>query len=261
MDFEEKEKYEISDLLEIISILRGPNGCPWDKEQTHSSIRSNFIEEVYEALEAIDENDTELLKEELGDVLLQVVFHTKMEEETGSFNFSDVVDGVCKKLILRHPHIFSDVYAKDVDEVLSNWDTIKMMTKNQSTQSEAMQSISKALPALMRSRKIQQKAAKLGFDFPDIDSAMDKVLEEFEELKAAIRIGSKEDYDNELGDLLFSIVNVSRFIKIDAEHSLFRSCDKFVGRFKKMEELAILKNVNLGSCSIDDLNILWEEVK
>ena len=179
MDFEFKDKYEISDLVKIMDILRSPKGCPWDKEQTHKSIRSNFIEETYEAIEAIDTNNPELLKEELGDVLLQVVFHSKMEEELKNFNFSDVVDGICKKLVIRHPHIFSDLKLSSSEEVLQNWDKIKMKTKSQKNQSEVMNSISKTLPPLIRSKKIQQKASKIGLDFKDVNEAMEKIIEEY----------------------------------------------------------------------------------
>lgn len=160
MEFKEKDNYNVYDLVEVIRKLRSPGGCPWDIEQTHHSIRQNLIEETYEVIEAIDKEDTELLKEELGDVLLQVVFHSIIEEEQSSFNIDDVADGVCKKMIIRHPHVFSDVKADTTEQVLKNWDAIKMKTKSQNTQSEVLNGISRSLPSLMRSQKIQQKAAK-----------------------------------------------------------------------------------------------------
>ena len=261
MEFQRKDHYNIDDLLEIMKILRSPDGCPWDREQTHESIRQNFIEETYEAIEAIDTKDTELLKEELGDVLMQVVFHALMEEEAGKFDFSDVADGVCKKLIYRHPHVFGNVVAADSDQVLKNWDAIKMETKAQKTQSEVMDSVSKALPALMRSQKVQKKAAKAGFDWEDISGALDKVSEETEELKQAIDNSSQEHCLEELGDLLFSVVNVSRFLDLDSEYALTVACDKFIDRFKSVEFLASQRGINMKEASLRQLDALWEEVK
>ncbi|XOQ49123.1 MAG: nucleoside triphosphate pyrophosphohydrolase [Eubacteriales bacterium] len=261
MDFQIKEQYNMDDLLKIMEILRSPEGCPWDREQTHQSIRNNFIEETYEAVEAIDNNDTDLLKEELGDVLLQVVFHAQLEKEKNSFGFSDVVDGIVKKLIVRHPHVFDNTVVSNSDEVLVNWDAIKKKTKNQSTQSEVLQSVSKALPALMRSAKVQHKAAKVGFDWPDVSGALDKVTEEVRELKEAIDSGSGEDRMEELGDLLFSVVNVSRFLEVEPEQALSNSCDKFIRRFQKMERLAEERGADMASMSLEQLDSLWNEAK
>ena len=182
MNFTEKENYNFNDLVEIVKILRAPDGCPWDREQTHKSIRSNFIEETYEAVEAIDTDDLDLLKEELGDVLLQVALHAEIESEQGTFDINDVCDGICKKLIIRHPHVFGDVNADTTEKVLKNWDAIKMKTKSQKTQTQAILSVSRALPSLMRSTKIQQKAAKVGFDWENVNGALDKLFEECEEL-------------------------------------------------------------------------------
>lgn len=261
MDFEFKEKYDINDLIRIMNILRSPDGCPWDKEQTHKSIRSNFIEETYEAIEAIDTDNTNLLKEELGDVLLQVVFHSKIEEELGTFDFSDVADGICKKLIVRHPHIFSDLELSTSDEVLENWDRIKMKTKSQSSQSEAMNSISRSLPTLMRSKKVQQKASKIGFDFRDVKEAMGKISEEYGELKEAIDNETTEEIFDELGDLLFSVVNVSRILKIDPDYALSKSCDKFIRRFVKVEEIIKEKELDISNISYQELDYIWYESK
>lgn len=261
MNFERKEQYTMQDLLQIMKILRSPDGCPWDKEQTHQSIRSNFIEETYEAIEAIDIQDEDLLKEELGDVLLQVVFHAQMEEEQGHFSYADVVDGICKKLIVRHPHIFSSVTAHTSEEVLKNWDAIKMQTKSQHSQSEAMVSVSKALPSLMRSAKIQQKAAKVGFDWPNMNGALNKVSEELEELKEAIDEGNPQHTTEELGDLLFSVVNVSRFLKVDSEYALYQACDKFTERFANMEAIAKEKQLDLKQASLEEWDALWEMSK
>ena len=178
VDFKEKESYRFEDLLQIMEILRGENGCPWDREQTHASIRRNFIEEVYEACEAIDNEDNTLLCEELGDVLLQVVFHAHMAQSEGAFTLDDVCDGVCKKLILRHPHIFGSVQVSGSAQVLENWEEIKKKEKNQKSTAQAMDQVAKTLPALIYAEKIQKKARKAGFDWPDVSGALDKVSEE-----------------------------------------------------------------------------------
>ena len=261
LDYIKKDSYGFNDLVEIMKILRSPEGCPWDREQDHKSIRQNFIEETYEAIEAIDTEDSELLKEELGDVLLQVVFHSEIEQSQGGFNIDDVCDGVCKKLIVRHPHVFGDVVAETSDKVLTNWDNIKMKTKSQKTQSDAIDSVAKSLPALMRSTKVQQKAAKVGFDWDDVNGAMEKVSEELSELKEAVKSSDKENIHEELGDLLFAVVNVSRFLKEDSEKALYDACDKFAKRFRKVEELASEKDINMKEAGIEVLDELWDEAK
>ncbi len=261
MDFQRKSKYDFKDLVDIMKILRSPDGCPWDRVQTHESIRQNFIEETYEAIEAIDTADTELLKEELGDVMMQVVFHALMEEETGSFDIDDVCDEVCKKLIVRHPHVFADAVADTAEQVLTNWDKIKMQTKSQKSQSEVLGSVSKALPALMYSQKIQHKAAKVGFDFEKTDDALSKVSEELSELKAAINNNDSDNMSEELGDLLFSVVNVARFIKVDSEKALYDATLKFTDRFGKVEALCKERSIDMSKAPISVLDSLWEEVK
>lgn len=261
MNFQLKERYNIEDMLNIMATLRSPQGCPWDSEQTHKSIRSCFIEETYEAVEAIDTDNSELLKEELGDVLLQVLFHAQLESEKGSFDFSDVVDGIAKKMIVRHPHVFGNLSVSSSDEVLQNWDAIKKETKNQKTQTEVLQSVSSALPALMRSEKVQRKAAKAGFDFSGISGALEKVEEETKELKEAVSSGNPHDCEEELGDLLFSVVNAARFLQIEPEYALSRSCDKFIFRFQQMEQLAGQRGVDMTLLSSEQLDQLWNEVK
>ncbi len=261
MNFERKEKYGFNDLVDIMKILRSPDGCPWDRVQTHESIRQDFIEETYEAIEAIDTCDTELLREELGDVMLQVVFHSVMEEEKGSFDISDVCDEVCKKLIIRHPHVFSDTIADTPEEVLKNWDKIKMNTKSQKSQSEVLASVSKALPALMYSQKIQKKAAKVGFDFENTDDTLKKVEEELCELKTAIKNNDEENMSEELGDLLFSVVNVARFINVNSEKALYDATMKFTERFSKVEQLCNERSINMAEAPLSTLDSLWDEVK
>lgn len=261
MDFQYKDKYDMNDMLNIVALLRSPDGCPWDKEQTHKSIRSCFIEETYEVVEAIDNDNSVLLQEELGDVLFQVLFHAQLEFEKNSFDFADVVDGIAKKMIVRHPHVFGSTVVSSSDEVLVNWDAIKKETKNQTTQSEVLQSVSKALPALMRSAKVQNRASKAGFDFPDVSGALVKVKEEVEKLAKAIAFGDQQDREEELGDLLFTVVSVSRFLKVDSEHALSRSCEKFISRFMKMEQLTAQRKANLASLTFEQLDLLWNEVK
>lgn len=261
MNFTEKENYNFNDLVEIVKILRAPDGCPWDREQTHKSIRSNFIEETYEAVEAIDTDDLDLLKEELGDVLLQVALHAEIESEQGTFDINDVCDGICKKLIIRHPHVFGDVNADTTEQVLKNWDAIKMKTKSQKTQTQAILSVSKALPSLMRSTKIQQKAAKVGFDWENVNGALDKLFEECEELKTAVENNDVENQREELGDVLFSAVNVARFLNIDSEHALYDACDKFTDRFSSVEKLANERGIDMKTAPLSVLDSLWDEVK
>ena len=261
MNFEIKDRYNFEDLISIMKYLRAPNGCPWDREQDHKSIRSNFIEETYEVIEAIDTENTELLKEELGDVLLQVVFHAEMESEIGSFNIDDVCNDVCQKLVTRHPHVFGDIKADTSDKALVSWDNVKMQTKSQKSQADAMDSVSRALPSLMRSTKIQQKAAKVGFDWDNVDGAFDKLTEEVAELKEAIAEDNKEHQIEELGDLLFSVVNVARFLKIDSEEALYKACDKFSDRFRKLEQLATERNIDMKTANLKELDSLWDEVK
>lgn len=257
INFENKAEYGFEDLLRIMDILRGEGGCPWDREQTHESIRKNFIEEVYEACEAIDLKDNTLLCEELGDVLLQVVFHADMAEDEGAFDTNDVCDGVCRKLILRHPHIFGDTKAGTSAEVLDNWEAIKRIEKGQKTYSDSIRQVAKSLPALMYAEKVQKKAKKAGFDWPDISGALDKIDEEKAELVRAMH--GDGDVADELGDLLFAVVNTARFLDVDAEEALERASAKFVGRFCRMEELA--GESGLDGMSLEEMDRLWDRAK
>ena len=259
VDFQYKESYDVQDLDEIVRILRAPGGCPWDAEQTHQSIRRNFLEEAYEAVEAIDEDNPDHLKEELGDVLLQVLFHARMEQEAGRFDLNDVADGVCKKLIYRHPHVFGDVSVTGTGEVLSNWEELKRKEKGQATNTDALEAVARSLPALWRAEKVQKKAKKAGFDWPHIAGALDKLSEEIGELKAAVAGGT--NVEEELGDLLFSAVNVSRFLKTDPEDALNAATDKFIGRFAKVEELAAAQGRSMEGMTLEELDKLWEQAK
>lgn len=261
VDFKHKDCYNIQDLVDIMRLLREPGGCPWDAEQTHESIKKNLIEETYEVIEAINKKDNVLLCEELGDLLMQVVFHAQMEAENGEFTFDDVCDGVCKKLVERHPHVFGEVTVSGVDDVLTNWDAIKKKTKGQKTATDSMLSVPRELPALMRAAKLQKKAADVGFDWNDVSGALDKLEEEIAELRTAIKNNDSVNADEELGDILFSAVNVSRFIKVDAEESLTHASDKFLARFTQVEELARERSVDMTDASLEELDALWDEVK
>lgn len=259
--FEFKESYNITDLINIVSILRSPDGCPWDREQDHKSIRRDFLEETYEVIEAINKDNRDMLLEELGDVLLQVVFHTQIEREKGSFDLSDVADGICKKMIERHPHVFGSVSVDTSEQVLENWDVIKKQTKQQKTQTDSMLSVPREFPALMRADKVQKKASKVGFDWDSVDGAFDKVNEELQELKEAVAKGDKANIREELGDLLFSVVNISRFVGVDSEEALTGSTDKFIDRFAKVEQMAKERNLDMKNTELSELDKLWSLAK
>ena len=259
VDFQYKDSYGVKDLEEIVRILRAPGGCPWDAEQTHQSIRRNFLEEAYEAVEAIDEGSPEHLEEELGDVLLQVVMHARMEQEAGRFDLDGVADGICKKLIYRHPHVFGDVAVSGTGEVLSNWEALKRKEKGQATNTDALEAVARALPALWRAEKVQKKARKAGFDWPDVSGALDKLSEELEELKTAAAEGT--NVAEELGDLLFSAVNAARFLKVDPEDALNGATDKFIGRFRKVEAPAADQGKAMEDMGLEELDELWERAK
>ncbi len=261
VDFQQKSNYSIDDLIEIVKLLRGKGGCPWDREQTHESIKADFIEETCEAIEAIDLKDTELLREELGDVLLQVVFHCRLEEEVGSFRFEDICDGICKKLIVRHPHVFGSVQADNTDQVLKNWDAIKMQTKGQESYTDTLTSVAKSLPALMRAQKVGKRAMRAGMDFRTAQDAIDCIANEKAELDAAVANGDKKNIEEELGDLLFSCVNAARHLGVDAELALKASTEKFINRFSVTEELTKAEGLNMKELPIEELDLYWDKAK
>lgn len=256
VNFKIAECYKIGDLLRLMELLRSPGGCPWDRAQTHQSIRDNMLEEAYEAADAIDRGDMDNLKEELGDVLLQVVFHASMAREAGAFGFDDVVDGICKKLVYRHPHVFGTVEARDPDGALSAWDAQKRKEKGQSTAGDAMDSVARALPALTRAAKLQSKAAKAGFDWREVSPALDKLSEELEEFRTAVREDS--NVEEELGDLLFAAVKAGRFAGVDGEAALQGACEKFIRRFRAVEALA---EGPLDALDVPELETLWRRAK
>jgi tetrapyrrole methylase family protein/MazG family protein len=256
-----KDRYNIDDLIEIVAILRSENGCPWDKVQTHESIRKDFIEEVYEVIEAIDLKDSELLKEELGDVLLNTVFHAQIETENQNFNFDDVCNDICQKMIVRHPHVFGNVSADTTEKVLNNWDKIKMDTKGQTTYTETLESVAKSLPALMRAEKVGKRASKANFDFANADDTLTSVKSELVELEKAMQDDNKENIYEEFGDLLFACTNLARKLGIDSERALYDATDKFTKRFSKVEVLSRLNGNDMKSLDIYQLDALWQQAK
>lgn len=260
-EFVLKDKYNMDDLVAIIKVLRAPGGCPWDREQTHESIKKNFIEETYEVVEAINKQSPDMLREELGDVLLQIVLHSEMESENGNFTFDDVVNDIVQKLVVRHPHVFGEVVANNTAEALNSWDAVKLKTKGQKNQTESMLSVPRELPALMRAQKIQHKAAKIGFDWDNVGGAVDKLYEEIDELKTAMEQGKRLDIEDEFGDVLFSCVNIARFIDVDSEEALTASTDKFMSRFSLVEQMASEQGIDMKSSSIEELDRLWDKAK
>ncbi|MGD8426027.1 MAG: nucleoside triphosphate pyrophosphohydrolase [Balneolaceae bacterium] len=244
-----------ADLVQIVKILR--KECPWDRKQTHESIKDNLIEEAYEAVEAIDNKDFGELKKELGDVLLHVVFHSRMADETDSFSIDDVIYSIQEKLIRRHPHVFGDVIAEDEQQVAENWESIKMKEGKESV----LEGIPKHMPALIRAQRMQEKAANVGFDWPDLEQVWDKLDEELGEFKTAIELQDPQKSREEFGDLLFSLVNVGRFLNLNAEDSLRATNRKFIRRFQYIEEALKEEEKNLSEVSLEEMDKHWDQAK
>ncbi|MBS5968583.1 MAG: nucleoside triphosphate pyrophosphohydrolase [Clostridium perfringens] len=254
-------KKDFQDLLDIIETLRNPGGCPWDREQTHESLKSALLEECYEVIDAIENEDEDALIEELGDVLLQVVFHASIGKEDGYFDIMDVIGGISNKMINRHPHVFGNEEANTSEQVLVNWDEIKKEEKGIKTLTEEMQNIAKSLPATTRAYKVQKKAKKVGFDWDDVNCAMDKVKEELNEIKEVYNCEDKSIIEGEVGDLLFACINVARFLEVDGELALDKTIKKFIKRFSYIENEAIKNNKNLKDMTLEEMDKLWEEAK
>ena len=252
-------EFTLEPLTDIMGRLRAPDGRPWDILQTHASLRSNLVEEVYEVIEAIDLEDDELLCEELGDLLLQIIFHARMAEESGSFSMQDVIDGICSKLIRRHPHVFGQISVRDAGEVILNWEQIKKEEKKE--RKSLLDGVPKDLPALMGACKLQQKAAKAGFDWDDIEPVWGKLDEEIAELKQAIQQQDSAHTEEELGDVLFSVVNLARFLKVDAETALRLTNGKFKQRFSHVEARVKASGHSWNEFTLEELDAFWEEAK
>lgn len=255
----EKKEYDFDDLVTVVEVLRSDVGCPWDREQDHKSIRKEFIEETYEVIEAIDTSDPVLLREELGDVMLQVVFHTQIENEKGVFNINDVANDICVKLIHRHPHVFGDVVAESSEKVLANWEMIKSDEKQRVTVTDKLRAIPPMLPALMRAEKVGKKASC--FDFEDEEQATVKVYEELEELRCAIESEDKAAIEEEVGDLLLTITSLCRKLGVESEVALNKATDKFINRFETLENAVIAKGKDIKNMSMTDLDEIWDEIK
>ena len=251
VDFQCKPRYDWADFLRVMALLRGPGGCPWDAEQTHSSIRRNFLEETYETLDALDRDDAQGMCEELGDVLLQVLFHADIEADRGRMTIDDIADAECRKLIFRHPFLFGGERA--------SWDELKKQEKGQKTTGEAMQGVARSLPATWRAEKIQKKAAKTGFRWESAGQALDKLAEEAQELREAVQ--DDTNIDEELGDLLFAAVRVASTLDKDPEQALHSACEKFIKRFTAMEQSILAEGRTLEEVSREELLASWDAQK
>ena len=254
-----EKTHDFESLVSLTEILRSPDGCPWDREQTHKSVRPCLIEEAYEVCEAIDTDDADLMREELGDLMFQVMFHAEIEKEKGNFDICGVIDGICAKMIARHPHVFGTAAADTSEEVLVNWEALKRQEKGQQTTADAMDAVARSLPALWRADKLQSKAAKAGFEFADVSGALDKLDEEMRELREAVERGT--NFSEELGDVLFAAVKAGRFLNVDPEDALNATCEKFIARFRRVEEACAARGAEMSSLPLDELTRLWNEAK
>lgn len=248
---------ELSKLINIVKTLRGPNGCKWDKAQTHQSLTPYLLEEAYEVIESIDEDNLQKLKEELGDLLLHIVFQAELGEEKGNFTLTDSIKIISEKLVRRHPHVFSDIKVNSIKEINKNWEEIKLKEGRTSL----MEGLPKTLPALLQAQRVQLRASEVGFDWKKIDGVWDKVLEELKELKEAIETKNHEKIRNELGDLLFSLVNLSRFLDVNTEEALRSTVKKFVNRFKSIEEELSSNSIEIQNASLSKMDQLWNKIK
>ena len=253
------EKFE--KLMEVMKTLRSPGGCPWDIEQTHESITMGFVEELYEFIEAVEDKDIETMKEELGDLCLHIVFQVQIAKENGEFTMAEVLDSIIEKLIHRHPHVFSDVKVKNSSEVVVNWDDIKKQEKQKQHRKSVVDGIPRHLPALSKARKVQIKARKVGFDWDKVEDVILKIKEEFNELYEAIEEKDQEHISEELGDVLFSVVNLSRFLDVEPERALHNTVRKFISRFRAIENALEEKGTTVQDASFEEMDSLWDQVK
>ncbi len=251
----------VARLMDIITFLRSEEGCPWDKVQTHESLRSCLIEEAYETVDAIDKSDMDNLEEELGDVLLQVVFHADLARENQMFDLCSLANRECEKMLRRHPHVFLNKNSESIDKALEKWENVKRNERGTSTHTDSMMNVPNALPALIRSYKIQKKAAEVGFDWEDVSEAFSKVKEETQELLEIYEEGDQASILEEVGDMLFAVVNVARFLGVNPEEALNFTSSKFVNRFRHIEETAELQGKRLEEMNLEEMDKLWEQAK
>jgi tetrapyrrole methylase family protein/MazG family protein len=248
-------------LVRIMERLRSENGCPWDREQTHDSLKPFLIEEAYEVLEAMEANDRERFMEEMGDLLFQIVFHTQIGAEQGEFSMEELLERITEKMIRRHPHVFSDAQVADAQEVLFNWEEIKRREKGEKGEGSALDGIPRDLPALLRAHRLQDRASRLGFDWPDVEGAYAKVEEEMTELKSALEEGDRGRMEEELGDLFFSLVNIARFIEVNPEEALRKTISRFIQRFHHIEEGLKQRGRDIEKETLEEMERLWQEAK
>ena len=250
-----KNQYSIEDLLDVMSELR--NKCPWDQKQTFDTLKKLTIEETYELVDAIDKKKYDDIKDELGDLLLHIIFYSKIASENKKFNFNDVLNSLIEKLIYRHPHIYGDIKVSSIDEVKKNWERLKVKDKNKGI----LSGVPNHLPSLIKAHRVQDKVASIGFDFPNVKHTIDKIKEEFEEFSSAMLSQNKSEIEEEFGDILFSLINYSRHIGIDSDESLKKSIQKFIDRINKLEKVLKSKNLDFDNCSDEELNNFWNDVK
>ena len=255
------EKKDFNDLLNLVETLRGKNGCPWDMEQTHESIKNELLEETYELIEAIENNDVNGMVEELGDVLFHVIFHCSIGQEQRRFSINDVIENVINKMVYRHPHVFGRDSVTDSKEVLKKWDELKKTEKSYETITDEMKAVANTLPSLIKAYKIQKKAEKVGFDWDNVEDAAEKVKEELIEVLDVYKSNNKEKIKNEVGDLLFACVNVARKLDINGEEAVNSTIKKFIRRFSFIEQSLIKKGENFDEVSLEDMNKLWIKAK
>lgn len=246
-------------LVEIMASLRGKKGCPWDREQTHQSLKPFLIEETYEVLEAIDEDDPEKIKEELGDLLFQIIFHSRLAEEKGQFNIYDVIKGISEKMIARHPHVFGNEKYETSEAVLKQWEDRKK--DEGKTRESILEGIPKELPSLLRAQKIQARVARVGFDWEKVEDVLKKLDEELDEFKEALNKQKQKEIEDELGDIFFVLVNISRFVGVNPEDALRKTISKFISRFRYIEMKASEMGRNLSDMTLSEMDNLWEEAK
>jgi tetrapyrrole methylase family protein/MazG family protein len=248
-------------LVSLMATLRSPDGCPWDRKQNPESLKPFLIEESYEVIDALDENDPHKVKEELGDLLFQIIFHARLAEEKGEFTINDVIESNLEKMIRRHPHVFGEVKASTDTEVLANWEEIKKKERGNRQRTSVLEGVPKSMPSLIRAHRIQGRAARVGFDWSSIDEALPKLDEEIGEFKESLKSGNAEKIEGELGDIFFMLVNLSRFLGLDPEEALRKTIGKFIRRFRYIEEMAADKGKALNEMPLDEMEKLWQEAK
>lgn len=248
-------------LVQVVATLRSEDGCPWDREQTHETLKSDLIEETYEVIEAIDARDADKLREELGDLLMQVMLHGQIAKDQGDFSINEVVRSITDKLIRRHPHVFGDVNVNGTEEVLQNWEAIKRSEAGYEDRQFVLDGVPEHLPSLLRAQKIQRKAARIGFDWDTVSDVLPKIEEEIEEVKVSLAEADAEEIEMEIGDLLFSVVNLCRFVNVQAEEALRKANRKFIGRFQQMESEIEKRGKTFEDYDLAGLDRIWEEAK